>query len=97
MLFYDRFVGCRVKAYCPFVGSDPVGRVPSVGCFLRDNSQYIREFRYSTNLSGTINVKLIIFSEKCTIRHFIILLKFRNHKNSKTKLKAHLNSPIACK
>ena len=38
-------LGCRFKANCPLVGSDPIGRVPSVGVFLKDPSPYSGEFR----------------------------------------------------
>ena len=40
-----QMVGCRFKANCPIVGLGPVGKVPSVGIFLRDPSPYLREFR----------------------------------------------------
>ena len=41
----DWLVGCKVKANCPLVGPGTVGRVPSMGVFLRDPSTYLREFR----------------------------------------------------
>ena len=34
-------MGCGVKAKCHLVGPGPVGRVPSVGVFLRDPSPYL--------------------------------------------------------
>ena len=40
----SELVGCRVKANCPLVGPGTVGRVPSMGVFLRDHSPYLREF-----------------------------------------------------
>ena len=42
---FIRLVGCRLKANCPLVGSEPIGDVPSVDVFLRGPSPYLFEFR----------------------------------------------------
>ena len=37
-------LGCRIKAYCPLMGSGPAGGVPSVKVFLRDLSPHLHKF-----------------------------------------------------
>ena len=42
---YLNGLGCRIKAKCPLVEPEPVGKVSSVGLFQRDPISYLSEFR----------------------------------------------------
>ena len=44
------------KDNCPLVGPVPVGGVPSVEVFLRDPSQYLREFHGKTRTARSTSV-----------------------------------------
>ena len=43
ILNHQRLIGTRFKANCLLVGLGPIGRVPSMGVFLKNPSPYLRE------------------------------------------------------
>ena len=53
LYFYESewWCGVGVKADCLNIGPRPIGKLPSVGVFLRDPSPYLREFLYESEKS----------------------------------------------